>query len=60
MGCELENIKRKTYENTKKLAILSKQITGFTYTIYKIKENVCEFCRKEEYKEERGTKITDV
>lgn len=60
MGCKQEENKQRSYENIKKLANISKEITGQNYVVFLIKENVCGFCQQKEYSEEKGKKIIDV
>lgn len=60
MSCKDENKKRKTYQNQLRLAKVSKRISGADYTVYKTEENLFEFCKKADYRPDKGTKIIDV
>lgn len=53
MSCDAKE--RKTFENTKRLAEMSKEITGAVQVIYKeTGKETYGFCSKEDYTEERG------
>ena len=60
MPCKDEIKKRKTYENSVRLARACKEMSNNEYTIYKVEENVFEFCRKDQFNASKGIKITDV
>lgn len=60
MSCKEENQKRKTYENSVRLAKICKEMSNFKYVIYMVEENVFDFCREEEYNPTKGVKIIDV
>lgn len=59
-GCEDEQRTRQTYENQRRLAVISAEITGQRYVIYRDGSGLFHFCLYDDWRDGLGTPVEAV